>query len=1090
MLTRPHRGRTGIGRLLLPVVLLAFAASIPSASFAVADVRESGDQVTDFDARRGAVAPTRAQRALVRNLGASATWNRFGTPASLIRYGRYLATGVKGRTAAAAARRWLAANRRLFRLRSTAGLELQLANPLGPRGRVVTFLQRIDGLPAAEGGMVNVVLRRLDRGWAIIYGASTLTPDTSLLGPVRLTASEALVAAARNAGLRLRTRDLTRQGSRRGWSLLAADRLDGPQRVRLIAFPTPNAGPLAAYETIATHLRDGAPIAVASVVDARTGKVLLRANLVDNAADNPRWDVFPRNPRIGLNHYPWNYPSTDTRRIWCWTPSPDCNEARMPGSPHPTIPWDTVPAGSTSLPAGTSFTTVGNNAYTKESWYSVVIVNPPLGPVLPGPTQWSPVSPRRDYLYPWANQWFEGLCDPALLPAAGPAASGGDVNDVNAATVNLFGMHNRMHDWAYHLGFTEARWNAQFVNVNPGTAQEDGLWGSVQSGAISGGSAPPLPYTGRDNANMVSFPDGTTPVTNMYLWQPLAGTFYAPCIDGDYDMSVIGHEYAHLIENRMIGKGGIRGGHHAGAMGESNGDLNAMEYLQENGYRAVSGENPYSIGAYATSNKYRGIRNYGMNFPSAGSIPRPGRQLLFNGLNFSDVGYDLPGPQVHADGEIWSATNFDIRRLLIDKYGSRGRSHQQACADGLRPAVECPGNRRWIQIVYDAYLLMTPTPTMLSARDAYLAADMARFGGANQRELWRGFARRGFGQSALVTDTEDFQPKPAFDSPLEDEATVTFRALAKDEGNAPVPASFYVGYYEGRATPIADTNPATVPAPSTLSDPSTLDDVAPFTARTYELIAKAPGYGNVRFRAKLKAGEDRTITVRMPTNWASRFKGAVASGDGTRLGDLIDDTEATNWEATGAPVQGRQVTVDLAGGSHELDRGAVSAYLGFGPESTNPAIFTAQNRFTALRQFELRTCSLGASSVNPTCDGANAAGWRQLYRSSDDFFPGDNPRPVSPQLLLRGFDLHGGHSSRRATHLQLVVLGNQCTANEHYQGEQDNDPANVTDCRLGSPSGGFLERDTEVRAAELQVFSSKPSVSGAEVTDDDDHDDD
>jgi hypothetical protein len=49
----------------------------------------------------------------------------------------------------------------------------------------------------------------------------------------------------------------------------------------------------------------------------------------------------------------------------------------------------------------------------------------------------------------------------------------------------------------------------------------------------------------------------------------------------------------------------------------------------------------------------------------------------------------------------------------------------------------------------------------------------------------------------------------------------------------------------------------------------------------------------------------------------------------------------------------------------------------------------------------------------------------------------------------------------------------------------------VTDCRLGSPSGGFVERDTEVRAAELQVFSSKPSVSGAKLADDErGHDDD
>ena len=78
----------------------------------------------------------------------------------------------------------------------------------------------------------------------------------------------------------------------------------------------------------------------------------------------------------------------------------------------------------------------------------------------------------------------------------------------------------------------------------------------------------------------------------MYLWQPIAGTFYAPCVDGDYDMAVIGHEYGHMIENRMIGKGGTRGGHHAGAMGESLGDLLGMEYLNEYGFVPVSGEEP------------------------------------------------------------------------------------------------------------------------------------------------------------------------------------------------------------------------------------------------------------------------------------------------------------------------------------------------------------------------------------------------------------------------------------------------------------------------------------------------------------------
>ncbi len=79
---------------------------------------------------------------------------------------------------------------------------------------------------------------------------------------------------------------------------------------------------------------------------------------------------------------------------------------------------------------------------------------------------------------------------------------------------------------------------------------------------------------------MITLPDGVASVTNMYFWQPLAGSFYAPCVDGDYDMGVIGHEYGHMIENRMIGKGNVRSGHHAGAMGESHGDLFGMEVVQ------------------------------------------------------------------------------------------------------------------------------------------------------------------------------------------------------------------------------------------------------------------------------------------------------------------------------------------------------------------------------------------------------------------------------------------------------------------------------------------------------------------------------
>ena len=104
-------------------------------------------------------------------------------------------------------------------------------------------------------------------------------------------------------------------------------------------------------------------------------------------------------------------------------------------------------------------------------------------------------------------------------------------------------MHNRMHDWAYHLGFTEATWNLQVVNLGPDGLGGDAEQGRAQAGALGGS---------RNNANQGTPRDGLPPTTNMFLWQPVAGAAYPPCVDGDYDMTVIGHEYTHAITNRMI----------------------------------------------------------------------------------------------------------------------------------------------------------------------------------------------------------------------------------------------------------------------------------------------------------------------------------------------------------------------------------------------------------------------------------------------------------------------------------------------------------------------------------------------------------
>jgi hypothetical protein len=271
-----------------------------------------------------------------------------------------------------------------------------------------------------------------------------------------------------------------------------------------------------------------------------------------------------------------------------------------------------------------------------------------------------------------------------------------------------------------------------------------------------------------------------------------------------------------------------------------------------------------------------------------------------------------------------------------------------------------------------------------------------------------------------------------------------------------VEGDVFVGRFHARATPIADTKGG-----------SALGDSAPFVPGTYELLAQADGHGLARFTATATAGSTSTVTVTMPTNWASSASGATASGDGVNIEALIDDSEETNWAALGRlpSVAGTQVTVDLGGGAQLVDRVNVSALLRHkNPEDAGDP--EGQNRFSALRAFELWTCDANTvGSLNCT----TAASFTRIFSSAADAFPGGIPRPLAPNLIVRTFDV----PDTTATHVRLVVVANQCTGGPDYAGEQDQDPANATDCAAAS------EQDENVRAAELQVFSTASSAAVA-----------
>ncbi|MBA2639071.1 MAG: M36 family metallopeptidase [Nocardioidaceae bacterium] len=1216
--TRPRAA----GMVTALVCAAALAASVLGTPGAQAGIEPSAETLNldyptdpnldDLDNRAGSVAPSAAARDRVTALGAQVEWNQFGTPASLIKYGGYLATGLSG-DPVTAARAFISTNKALFRLTDAAVNNLQLvthSRMTGSQGHALLFRQQFGSLPAAQDGMiaVGVVDGKVAYVSSSATGASAAPATTGLIG-----ARAAWLAAAANVGHTAVSADISGLQEQNGWTVFAADGLDELQRARLVALPTPRDGVRAAYETIVYQGTGGDEFAYTVFVDAQDGEVLFRTNRLnhlsaggilptlqptagefsgaytpqacgpthpietnadtksiyvfatavvpandivvnilqngqvvggpgdtgtspevstyeiqatdppgatyeaqvcpfdagsqvappytyagsyvtsDTAASGvpfpPMWKYFTANPEL-------TGADTDTRIVGCFTGA-DGQTANRPlpagcdreeGNVAARLPWDVDP--TTGQP---TFTTRGNAAQTAEAWFS------PLTPA----EQYSPVSPERNYDFAWNDEWRNSRCDPAAFAGLTPPVEAADTrNDIDAAITSLHVNHNRMHDWSYFLGFTENNFNMQVSNFGndadgtvPGLGDKDPEVGNAQAGAVDGGFPS---FMGRDNANQITLNDGIPGITNMYLWQPLPGAFYASCTDGDFDQSVIGHEYTHAISNRMVGgpDAGLTSGSdgQARAMGESYSDLTAVEYLMEYDYVPTNSENPFAVGPYVTGSDERGIRNYGMNFSP---------------LNYSDVqGYDGSGVgSPHDDGEIWSAVNYQIRQAMTARYNGSfpagNRALQERCASGILPADRCPGNRRWMQMVFDAYLLMPPAVSMLGSRDAYLAADLMRYGGTapgpdNQKLLWAEFAGRGFGEDASSDGTDDPQPIPSFESPRQtNEATTTFRFVDED-GNAIEDAQVYVGDYEGRVTPIADTDPSTP-----------LGAQVQFVPGTYDFVVQAPGRGLTRLTRTFAANQNYGVRFLLLTNWASTHNGATASGDGANFRNLIDDTEASNYVSgppgtatggdttpTSAPkVQGRQVTVDLAGGRHKVDTVKVSALLRSGavcqaPEECDPQDLS-QNRFTALRQFAVEVCT--AAAANQRCSNRSTVagagdGYERIFRSAEDAFPGDVPRPLSPQLIFREFDV----PDRQATHVRMVVLDNQCTGNDQYHGDQDNDPLVNSDCRTNAaaefpfdpePDELILApQDTTVRAAEFQVFSAGGEGGGGSGT--------
>src|SRR2546430_8974514 len=106
---------------------------------------------------------------------------------------------------------------------------------------------------------------------------------------------------------------------------------------------------------------------------------------------------------------------------------------------------------------------------------------------------------------------------------------------------------------------------------------------------------------------------------------------------------------------------------------------------------------------------------------------------------------------VHNVGEVWALMLWEARANVIARLGGAA------------------GNDRMLQVVTDGMKLTPTAPTFTQARNAIIQADCAGFAGADEIDLWRGFAKRGLGFSAVAPSSGSTNLTgvvEAFDLPL------------------------------------------------------------------------------------------------------------------------------------------------------------------------------------------------------------------------------------------------------------------------------------------------------------------------------------
>ena len=232
----------------------------------------------------------------------------------------------------------------------------------------------------------------------------------------------------------------------------------------------------------------------------------------------------------------------------------------------------------------------------------------------------------------------------------------------------------------------------------------------------------------------------------------------APLRDGDFDAGVIVHEYAHGISNRLTGgRLNVSCLGNPEQMGEGWSDFLGLVLTHDpnSPIQRSRGFGPYT---QFTGAGGRGIRTTQYSTDMA--------------INPTTYGTTANGTLSvpHGIGYAWATMLWEVYWNLIDTHGFNPNVYDR---------WDTGGNNLTIQLVMDGMKIQPCSPGFVTGRDAILQADQALTRGANQCAIWRGFAKRGLGVSAVqgsanvLTDNVE-----AFDVPVACQAAMTVAPLA------------------------------------------------------------------------------------------------------------------------------------------------------------------------------------------------------------------------------------------------------------------------------------------------------------------------